>query len=103
MARTLATHQLRHPIVRETMPAGAAEPVEEVLRAEGFTVLLRRPKAKDMMVFDKLREEPMKAMSVLIARISNLEEDEVAELDAEDFGELGNLVDKALPSGAKTG
>ena len=100
---TLATYYLKHPIVRETRAAGSETATEEVLQEAGFCVVLRRPKAKDMRVADKHGDALMAMTEEMLTRISNLSADEVAELDADDFGELGNLLGGPSRSGPKTG
>lgn len=101
--RILGTHTLLHPIELETLRAGEAEPVVEVLKPAGFCVTLRRPKAKDMLVFDRHGDSLVAATSDMIERISNLDSIMVANLDAEDFEELGNLLGKNKRSGPATG
>ena len=101
--RMLGTHQLKHPIVLETKPADGSEPREEELKGEGFCVVVRRPKGKDLLVFDDHRDAPMAGVMAMLTRLSNLDAIEIANLDAEDFEELGNLLDRGAPSSPKTG
>ena len=103
MSRTLATHALRHPIVLTTRPAGSEEANEEELKPAGFTVVLKRPRAKDMKVFDSHADRPMEGMIALIARISNLDLTMAENLDNEDFGFLGDLAVPESRSGLTTG
>ena len=101
--RMLGTHALIHPIVLETKSADGGEPREEELKPAGFCVVLRRPKGKDMLVFDDFKDAPMAGVSAMLARITNLDSIEIANLDAEDFEALGNLLDRGAPSSPKTG
>ena len=100
---TLGTYNLKHDIVRETRVAGAEVTSEEVLKPAGFCVVLRRPKAKDMRVADRHGDALMAMTEDMLTRISNLSADEIAELDADDFAELGNLLAEGSPAGPKTG
>lgn len=99
----LATYALKHAIVRETRASGETETREEELKPAGFLVILRRPKAKDLRAFDRHGEALMAATEEMLTRISQLSTEEVAELDAEDFGELGNLLGGPPASGLPTG
>jgi hypothetical protein len=90
------TYDLQYPIVRETRPAGSEEFVEEELKPAGHTVVIRRPKAKDMRAFDKFGDDTIAAMIDLLGRVTNLDAQEVEHLDAEDFEHLGNA---AVPTG----
>lgn len=103
MARTLGTHALAHPIIIESKAAGTEVVNEDELKPEGFTVVLKRPKAKDLKVFDSYGEEPIQGVLVLLTRISNLEQLEVENLDAEDFTKLGNLLERFVPRGQPNG
>jgi len=103
MARMLGTHILLHPIVLETLAAGATEPTEQELKQAGFCVALRRPKAKDLLIFDRHGDNMVAASTEMIERLSNLDEIEVANLDGQDFGELGNLLGRFAPAGQPTG
>lgn len=101
--RMLGTHTLIHPIELETLAAGASEPTVQELKPAGFCVTLRRPKAKDMLVVDRHGEAMMAATTEMIERLSNLDALMVANLDGEDFTELGNLLARFAPAGPATG
>ncbi len=103
MARMLGTYDLKHPIVLETKTAGSDEVREEELKPEGFCVTMRRPKGKDLLVFDRHGEAAIAATTEMLERLTNLDAIEVANLDGEDFGELGNLLGKFAPNGPSTG
>lgn len=102
MSRVLATHSLRFPIIRETRDAQGEEH-EEVLRHAGFTVVVKRPRAMDLKVMDDFEGREITGSIALLARVSNLTAEEVDLLDAEDMGELGNLLGAASPNGQTTG
>ena len=99
--KQLGTHTLIHPIVIETRDGDQVR--EEERRAAGFCVVMRRPKAKDLKVIDQYDGRDVEGTIALIARLSTLDDLEVDNLDAEDFEALGNLLDKAKPSGPPTG
>lgn len=101
--RMLGTHKLIHPIVLETKAVEGGVVSEEELKPAGFCVVLRRPKGKDMLIFDDHREAPMAGVTAMLTRISTLDAIEIANLDAEDFEELGNLLDRGAPSSPSTG
>lgn len=103
MSRMLGTYSLKHAIVRETRAAGSAEITEEELKPAGFCVTLRRPKAKHMRIFGREGVNQVEAAEAMVVAVSNLSAEEVAELDAEDMAELGNLLEEAATSGPKTG
>lgn len=96
------TYTLRQPITRLTRTTDGIEHEEE-LRPAGATIVLRRPKAKDLMLSDRYPGRPVELSMVLIERISNLDADAVAEMDAEDLAALGELVAAFTPNGPKTG
>lgn len=102
MSRELGTYRLRHDIVLETRAADGGGVVDEVLKPAGTMVVLRRPKAKDLKVFDSQSGDIASAM-VLLERISTLDPVEVDNLDAEDMAELGNLLARFAPNGPPTG
>jgi hypothetical protein len=102
MTRILATHPLKHPIIRETRDADGNEHEEE-LRPVGFVVQVRRPRAKDMRTIDGFEGREIAGSIALIARLSNLSEEEADLLDAEDLGELGNVLGEHAPNGPTTG
>ncbi|MFO6448972.1 phage tail assembly protein [Erythrobacter sp. NE805] len=97
------TYTLLHPITIEKKPAGSEEIVSEELKPAGFEVTLRRPKAKDIRAFDKHRDSEIAAVIELIITCSNLSQIEVENLDADDFGAMGNLLAPKSPGGQQTG
>lgn len=100
--RQLGTHPLKHAIILETRPVDG-DPREEELKPVGFTVVLRRPKAKDLKLFDKHGEAMVAATAEMIERLSQLDQIEVDNLDGEDFAALGNLLERFAPNGPPTG
>ncbi|QDH35854.1 phage tail assembly protein [Porphyrobacter sp. YT40] len=96
-------HTLVHPIIAETRPAGSTEVIEEELKPAGHTVVMRRPKAKDMRAFDKHGDAGIAAIIDLIVACSHLSLIEVENLDAEDFEALGNLLEPKRTAGLQTG
>lgn len=96
------TYTLKHPILLTTRSTEGVESDEE-LRPEGATIVLRRPKAKDMRVVDKFEGENVAITLALIERLTNLDAQQVENLDAEDMAGLGELVADFLPSGRRTG
>ena len=98
------SHTLRHPIIIEKKLPGSDEIVEEELKPAGFTVTMRRPKAKDMRAFDRHGDAGIAAIIELIVSCSGLSTIEAENLDADDFGELGNLLEprglNSRPTGA---
>jgi hypothetical protein len=93
---------LKHDIVLETRDAEGNEH-EEVLKPAGTTVIVRRPKAKDLMVFDQYPDKPMNGVRALLRRVVKLDEAEIDNLDGEDFDALGELVAPGSTSGPTTG
>lgn|GEM_PF-2048720 len=102
MSRTLATYNLKHPIIRETRDAQGQEH-EEVLREAGACIVVKRPRAKDLKIMDQFAGRDIAGSMALLCRVSTLSEEEVELLDADDLGELGNLLGKASTSGQTTG
>lgn len=98
-----AVHKLLYPIVIEKKPAGSEEVVEEELKPAGFAVVLRRAKAKDLRAFDRHEDAEFAAIIEIIASCSNLDMLEAENLDAADFGELGNALGLKSDDGPKTG
>lgn len=96
-------HTLLHPIVIEKKVPGSDEIVQEELKPAGFTVTMRRPKAKDLKAFDRHGEAQITASIEMIASCSNLSMIEAENLDAEDYGALGNLLDPLGRNGPATG
>ncbi|MFC0686396.1 phage tail assembly protein [Novosphingobium clariflavum] len=103
MTRILGTYKLKYPIIRETRSAETGEVSEETLREAGFCVVLKRPRGKDMRVMDQYEGREISGSIALIAKITNLSEEEAELLDGEDIGELGNLLGKNAPGGQTTG
>ena len=97
------THTLLHPIVLEKKPAGSDQIETEELKPAGFTVTLRRPKAKDLRAFDRHGEAEIAAIIEMITGCSNLSMIEADNLDGDDFGALGNLLGTRSPDGLPTG
>lgn len=100
--RVRGTYNLQFPIIRETRDGEGVEH-EEVLKHAGFCVVLKRPRGKDMKIMDDFEGREISGSMALLTRISNLSAEEVELLDADDLGELGNLLAKASPSGQPTG
>ena len=96
-------HTLVHPIVIEKKVPGSEEIAEEELKPAGFTVTMRRPKAKDMRAFDKHGDATMAAVIDMIVSCSGLSIIEAENLDAEDFEALGNLHEPRGKSSRRTG
>jgi len=96
-------HTLLHPIVIEKKLPDSDEIIEEELKPAGFTVIMRRPKAKDMKAFDRHGDAGMAAMIEMIMACSRLSQIEVENLDVDDFKALGNLLDPPKQSGRTTG
>jgi hypothetical protein len=96
-------HTLLHPIVIEKKLPGSEEIVEEELKPAGFTVTMRRPKARDLKAFDRHEDAEIAAILDMIAACSNLSVIEADHLDATDFAALGNLLDPRGRNGQATG
>lgn len=101
--RILLTHRLRHPIYLTTKPADGEHEVEEEIKPAGFCVVVKRPRAKDMALMDGYYETPMKGALVMLTRLSNLDETEVENLDAEDFDFLAEVSAPNTDAGTDTG
>lgn len=98
------TYTLRHPILLDKKATpGSDEIVTEELKPAGFTVTLRRPKAKDLKAFDRHGEAEIAAIIEMIISCSNLSIIEADNLDSDDFGALGNLLAVKSPAGPTTG
>ena len=100
--RTLGSYKLTQPIVLETRAADG-EAREEELKPAGFCVVLRRPRAKDIKVFDDHGDRSIAAVMALLVRISNLDGIEVENLDRDDLEALGNLASGPGRGGQPTG
>lgn len=102
MSRVLGTYRLKHAIVIETRTHDG-EIREDEIKPAGFCVIVKRPKAKDMRVFDRFEGQDVSALLAVLPRVTNLDEQAVDNLDAEDMGELGNLFGSHAPGGPETG
>ncbi len=98
---TTVTHTLIHPIERETEAGG--ETRTEVLRSKGAVIQVRRPKARDVKIASKRAKDDIELAILMIARLTDLDEDEAEHLDLEDFEALGELAMPSSASGRKTG
>ena len=96
-------HTLLHPIVIEKKLPGSDEIVEEELKPAGTPITLRRPKAKDICAFDRHGDAEIAATIELIVACSGLSIIEAENLDADDFGALGNLLATSARGGPQTG
>lgn len=74
------------------------------IREESITeIKLRRPTAKELRLADSFGERMVGMMIAMISALSGEEETTVERIDAEDFGELAELIEGFLPDGQKTG
>ena len=96
-------HTLLYPIVIEKKLPDSDEIIEEELKPAGFSVIMRRPKAKDMKAFDRHGKAGIAAAIEMITACSRLSQIEVENLDGDDFGALGNLLDPPKANGRATG
>lgn len=96
-------HTLKHPIVLTTRVAGEEAEREEVIKAAGDTVTVRRPKARDMKVMDRFADREIEGTIQMIAALTGLDVLHVENMDAEDFGELGEIVGNFVAPGRPTG
>lgn len=99
----LGTHTLRHAIEIVTRDASSGAENFETLKPAGFSVAMRRPKAKDLKLVDSFDGKEIAGSIAMIAALTTLDPLEVENLDAEDFAALGNLLAEAMPSGPPTG
>lgn len=95
------THTLLHPIERETEVEGTTR--TEQLRPAGSLITVRRPKARDVKIAGKRAKDDIDLAILMIARLTDLDEDEAEHLDLEDFEALGELAMPSSASGPKTG
>lgn len=95
------THTLLHPIERETGKDG--ETRTEELRPKGSMITVRRPKARDVKIAGKRAKDDIDLAILMIARLTDLDEDEAEHLDLEDFEALGELAMPSSAIGPKTG
>lgn len=100
---TRTTYALAYAIALTTKSATTGDSSDEVLKPAGFIVEMRRPKARDLRLLDTYEGKAVAGALAMIAALSNLDELECDNLDAHDFGELGNLLEPLNPSGPKTG
>lgn len=100
---TRTTYALAHAIVLTTKNAASGDNSDEVLKSAGFVVEMRRPKARDLRLLDTYDGKAVAGALAMIAALSNLDGIECDNLDAHDFGELGNLLERLDPSGPATG
>lgn len=96
------THTLIHPIIRTTVDQTGQEHEEILLEAESV-IVVRRPKAKHLRLVDDFDGRPVALAIAMIGKLTNLESEQIENLDPEDFEALGNLLDAATGSGRKTG
>lgn len=96
------TYTLVHAITLVTRNADGEEREEE-LKPAGATIVLRRPKAKDMRVVDQFEGQSVAISIALIGKLSSLDAQMVENLDAEDMAGLGELVADFVPSSRRTG
>ena len=96
------SHTLKHDIVVTTRPAGG-EAKDETVHARGEAIALRRPKARDLKVMDRFDGREIEGTIHMIAALSGLEIAAVENMDAEDFGALGELLAAFMPDGPPTG
>jgi len=94
------SYQLKHDIVLDKRNTEGVES-EEVVKAAGETITVRRPKAKDLQVFD--HGGPMGGVLALLKRVTSLSDLEADNLDGEDFDALGELVAPGSKSGPPIG
>lgn len=95
------THTLLHPIERETEVEGQTS--TEQLRPAGSVITVRRPKARDVKIASKRAKDDIDLAIAMIARLTDLDEDEAEHLDLEDFEALGELAMPSSANGPKTG
>lgn len=97
------SHTLLHAIELHKKNQQTGEIEVEELKPAGAIVTLRRPKAKDLKAFDRHSDAEIAAVLDLIVACSDLTTIEAENLDADDFGELGNLLAARSPGGRQTG
>lgn len=91
-------HRLKHPVTLQFRQADGQ------VRDESITELpLRRPTAKDLRLVDSFGGQMVGMMIALIASLSGQTVEVIEKLDAEDFGDLSDVVGDFLPDGPKTG
>lgn len=91
-------HRLKHPVKLEFRQSDGS------IRDESITELkLRRPAAKDLRLVDSYGSQMVGMMIALIAALSGQDIEVIEKLDAEDFGDLSDVVGDFLPDGPKTG
>ncbi|PXW78989.1 tail assembly chaperone E/41/14-like protein [Blastomonas natatoria] len=91
-------HRLKHPVALQFRQSDGS------IRDESITELkLRRPAARDLRLVDSYGSQMVGMMIALIAALSGQEIEVIEKLDAEDFGDLSDVVSDFLPDGPKTG
>lgn len=91
-------YTLKHPVTMQFRQADGS--VREEAIAE---LTLRRPTAKDLRLVDTYGTQMVAMMIAMISALCGVEIETVERLDAEDFGELSDMVGDFLPDGPKTG
>lgn len=91
-------YRLKHPVTLKFRQAGGEE------REESITELtLRRPTAKDLRMVDDYGTRIIAMTIALVSSLSELDVEVIERIDAEDFGELAEIVGGFLPDGPMTG
>ena len=91
-------HRLKHPITLRFRQSDGTERDEDVVELR-----FRRPIARDLRLVDSFGGRMVAMMIALIAALSGQTEETIERLDAEDFGDISDLVSDFLPDGPKTG
>lgn len=88
----IRTYCLKEPIYRETVNGETGDVDYEELKPAGFKVTFRRPKAKHMKIWDT--HIGLGAVQMVLVACTNLDQDEVENLEGPDFLDLEVLWDK---------
>lgn len=91
-------HRLKHPVTLQFRQSDGSIRDESIMELK-----LRRPAAKDLRLVDTYGSQMVGMMIALIAALSGQEIEVIEKLDAEDFGDLSDVVGDFLPDGPKTG
>ncbi|MDM7928661.1 phage tail assembly protein [Blastomonas fulva] len=91
-------HRLKLPVTLRFRQSDGSEREEQITE-----LTLRRPTAKDLRVVDSFGGQMVGMMIALIAALSGQTVEVIERLDAEDFGDLSDVVGDFLPDGPKTG
>lgn len=91
-------HRLKLPVTLRFRQTDGSEREEQITE-----LTLRRPTAKDLRVVDSFGGQMVGMMIALIAALSGQTVEVIERLDAEDFGDLSDVVGDFLPDGPKTG